>query len=80
VSVSLVGLSVGQTYERCETWNVTKYSTAQQGLKNRYSWSGGSLLPGSPYDREVALAVSVAIPQSDANQGWYLTRGLDGAS
>jgi hypothetical protein len=80
VSVSLVGLSVGQTYDRCETWNVTKYATAQQGLKNRYSWSGGNMLDGSPYDREVALAVSIAIPQSDANQGWYLTRGLDGAS
>lgn len=79
VSVSVLGLGVGETYDRCETWDVTKRSTAQGGLVNRYRWGGG-LLPGSPHDREVALTMAIAIPQSDAHQGWYLTRGLDGAS
>lgn len=80
VSVSLLGLGVGESYDRCETWDITKFASPQDGIRNKYSWDGGGILKGSPHDREVALAMSVAIPQSDTNQGWVLIRGLEGTS
>lgn len=75
VSVSAFGVSVGQSSQQCEIWDITLGSNPQWGLKNSYQYNGG--LPGSPHDREVALAISVTVPQSSSHQGWYVIQGLE---